>query len=70
VEGNIRKLEYSSAIRYVDLEADVCICPDGAYKVLDMEKLENALEKGFISKRLFETVKEKVRETTESLKKT
>jgi hypothetical protein len=61
---------YPNAIRYVDLEADVCICPDGTYKVLDMEKLENALEKGFISKRLFEKVKEKAKETAESIKKT
>jgi hypothetical protein len=53
---------YPSAIRYVDLEVDVCIQPDGTVKVLDMEKLEKALENGFISKKIFEAVKEKVKE--------
>ncbi|MDI6690928.1 MAG: DUF402 domain-containing protein [Candidatus Bathyarchaeota archaeon] len=50
---------YPHAIRYVDLEVDVCIKPNGSVQVLDVEKLEKALENGFISKRLFETVKEK-----------
>jgi hypothetical protein len=56
---------YPKVIRYVDLEVDVCICPDGIVKVLDIEELEKALEKGFISKRLFEIIKEKVKEITE-----
>jgi len=56
---------YSNAIRYVDLEVDVCVQPSGAIKVLDMEKLEKALQNGFISKTLFETVKEKVRKIVE-----
>ncbi|MDI6905431.1 MAG: DUF402 domain-containing protein [Candidatus Bathyarchaeia archaeon] len=53
---------YPKTIRYVDLEVDVCIKPDGTVEVLDMEKLEKALENAFISKTLFETVKEKVKE--------
>jgi len=56
---------YPRAIRYVDLEVDVCIRPDGTSEILDMEKLEKALEKGFISKKLFETVKEKVKKIVE-----
>jgi len=52
---------YPKALRYMDLEVDVCIKPDGTVEVLDMEKLQKALEKGFISKTLFETVKEKVK---------
>ena len=59
---------YPKAIRYVDLEVDVCIKPDGTVKILDMEKLEKVLEKGFISRKLFEIVKEKVKETTGALK--
>jgi Ribonuclease G/E len=55
---------YPNALRYVDLEVDVCVQPDGMVKVLDMAKLEKALEKGFLSKKLFETVKEKVNEIT------
>ncbi|MEM2281725.1 MAG: DUF402 domain-containing protein, partial [Candidatus Bathyarchaeia archaeon] len=53
---------YPNALRYVDLEVDVCIRPDGEAKVLDVEKLEKALEKGWISKKLFETVKAEVEE--------
>lgn len=57
---------YPKAIRYVDLEVDVCIPPNGNVKVVDMEKLEKALEKGLLSRALFEKVKEKVREAMES----
>jgi len=53
---------YPKKLRYVDLEVDVCIGPDGTIKVLDMEKLEKALEKGFISKTLFKMVREKAKE--------
>lgn len=56
---------YPNALRYVDLEVDVCIYPDGKVKVLDMEKLEIAVESGYISKALFETVKEEVKKITE-----
>ena len=55
---------YPNAIRYVDLEVDVCVKPDGTSKILDVEKLGEALEKGVISKKLFETVKEKVKQIT------
>lgn len=55
---------YPSVIRYVDLEVDVCIRPDGTATVLDVEKLEKALESGFISKTLFEIAKDKVKEIT------
>jgi hypothetical protein len=57
---------YPNAIRYVDLEIDVCISISGAKKVLDMEKLEVALQKGFISRKLFETVKEKTEEIVQA----
>jgi Ribonuclease G/E len=58
---------YPHAIRYVDLEVDVCIKPNGAVQVLDLEKLEKALEKGFISKGLFEIVKEKAHEIASAI---
>ena len=57
---------YPSAIRYVDLEVDVCIQPDGAMKILDVEKLEKALENGLISKKIREVVKEKLKEIKET----
>lgn len=56
---------YPKTLRYIDLEVDVCIGSDGAISVLDTEKLEKALEKGFISKALFEMVEKKVKEITE-----
>ena len=56
---------YPKAIRYVDLEVDVCIHPDGTSKILDVEKFEKALEKGYINRKLFEIIKEKVKEITE-----
>ncbi|MEM3672683.1 MAG: DUF402 domain-containing protein [Candidatus Bathyarchaeia archaeon] len=56
---------YPKAIRYVDLEVDVCVSPDGAVKVLDMDKLEKALEKGIISQKIFKTIKEKVEKILE-----
>jgi len=51
---------YPYAIRYVDLEADVCIWPDGRVETLDMEKLEEALKKGLITEKLVAVVKEKL----------
>lgn len=51
---------YPKAVRYVDLEVDVCIRPNGETKVLDMEKLGKVLEKGWISKKLYERVKVEV----------
>jgi hypothetical protein len=56
---------YPKAIRYVDLEVDVCIYPDGTSKILDVEKLEKALEKCYISRKLFAMIKEKVKEIAE-----
>lgn len=58
---------YPKTLRYVDLEVDICVRPNGTVKVLDMEKLEKAFEKGFISKRLFETVKEKATQIKNSV---
>lgn len=50
---------YPYAIRYIDLEADICIWPDGRVETLDMEKLEEALKKGLITEKLATIVKEK-----------
>jgi hypothetical protein len=56
---------YPKAIRYIDLEIDVCIGSDSTTKVLDAEKLEQALENGYVSRKLFEMTREKTRELTE-----
>ena len=53
-------------IRYVDLEVDICVWPDGRVRVLDMERLRQALEDGLIGGRLVELVEEKVKELVEA----
>jgi Ribonuclease G/E len=56
---------YCDRIRYVDLEVDICLLPNRVCHIIDMEKLEQAFLKGFISKKLLEIVKTKVEELTE-----
>jgi len=53
---------YPYAIRYVDLEVDVCVWPSGKAEKLDEEKLDEALEEGLVTKKLVEIVKEKAQE--------
>ncbi|MBS7647131.1 MAG: DUF402 domain-containing protein [Candidatus Bathyarchaeia archaeon] len=57
---------YPNALRYVDLEVDICIRPDGETKILDMEKLDKALEQGLIGKLLYERVNAEVKEVLEN----
>jgi protein associated with RNAse G/E len=49
-----------NGIRYVDLEIDLCVYPDNSVKVVDEEKLEEALAKGTVSEKLYNMVKGKV----------
>lgn len=53
---------YPTKIRYVDLEVDICVWPDGASEVIDEEMLERAANELVITKRLYEKVKAKVGE--------
>jgi Ribonuclease G/E len=55
---------YPNGIRYVDLEVDVCIWPDGRMETIDQEKLQEALSKGVITEKLATIVKEKTNEVT------
>jgi len=55
---------YPRTCRYVDLEVDVVRLPDGRVRVIDFEKLEKAVWKGFVTEPLMEkalTVAEKLR---------
>jgi len=56
---------YPRGIRYIDLEVDICIWPDGKVKVLDEEKLEEALAQGLVTKKLTEIVREKMQRIME-----
>ena len=55
---------YPHRIRYVDLEVDVCVWPNGTVRKLDEEKLEKAMEEGLVTEKLVEIVKEKLQELT------
>jgi len=59
---------YPHEIRYVDLEADICVWPDGKVEILDREKLEEAFRSGIVSERLMETVKAKLSELVERIR--
>jgi len=58
---------YPHCIRYVDLEIDICVLPDGTLRTLDEEKLRNSVSKGFVSERLAKTVQQKIQEVEKQL---
>ena len=53
---------YPHCIRYVDLEVDLCVLPDGTLKIVDEEKLEKAVNKGHVSEKLAKMVQQKMQE--------
>lgn len=58
---------YSDKIRYVDLEADVCLWPDGKIEKLDLDKLEDKVSKGYVSEGLEGIVRRKLKEIMNSI---
>jgi len=60
---------YPNCVRYVDLEVDVCVLPDGAIRVIDEAKLEKAVNKGYVSEKLAKTVQQKVQEVREMIER-
>lgn len=59
---------YPEKIRYVDLEVDICLWPDGRIEKVDQEKLEEKVLEGYISERLSNIVKKKLEEIIDSLR--
>ncbi len=59
---------YPYGIRYVDLEVDVCVWPDGRLAIVDFEKLEDALRKGIVTESLVASVRGKLSEIVDSVK--
>jgi len=59
---------YPRGIRYVDLEVDVCVWPNGRVKKLDEKNLKEAMEEGVITPKMARIVKEKLREIMKDLK--
>jgi len=58
---------YPHAIRYVDLEVDICVWPNGKVEKLDEEKLDEALKEGLVTERLVKIAKEKTQQIMKSL---
>ncbi|MEM1550807.1 MAG: DUF402 domain-containing protein [Candidatus Bathyarchaeia archaeon] len=58
---------YPTKVRYVDLEADICMLPDGSIKKVDFENVDRFVESGFISEKLRRIIYEKAEEIMNSL---
>jgi hypothetical protein len=58
---------YPHGIRYVDLEVDVCVWPNGRVKKLDEKKLKEATAEGIVPPRSARIVKEKLQEIMKEL---
>jgi len=58
---------YPHGIRYVDLEVDVCVWPNGRVKKLDEKKLKEAAAEGIITPKLVRIIKEKLQEIMKNL---
>jgi len=58
---------YPTKIRYVDLEADICIWPNGEIRRIDLEKLEEAAACRLISERLVEIANKEIEKIMSSL---
>ncbi|MFQ6090644.1 MAG: DUF402 domain-containing protein, partial [Candidatus Bipolaricaulia bacterium] len=52
---------YPDRIRYVDLEIDVVRLPDGDPRLIDEERLKEAVQKGWVTERLAERAREVTR---------
>jgi len=53
---------YPRGIRYVDLEVDICIWPDGKIMEIDRDKLQERIRQGYLSERIKPLVEKKVEE--------
>jgi len=58
---------YPRGIRYVDLEVDVCVWPNGRVKKLDEKKLKEATAESIVTPKLVRIIKEKLQELMEDL---
>lgn len=58
---------YPYGIRYVDLEVDVCVWPNGRVRKLDEKKLKRVTAEGIVTQKLARIVKEKLQEIMRDL---
>ncbi len=59
---------YPKWIRYVDLEVDACVLPDGTVKVVDEGELDDAVAHGFIGDKLAALAKDTLSKILKNLK--
>lgn len=59
---------YTGRIRYVDLEVDICVWPNGKAEKLDLDKLKEKISEGYVSEGLGEIVEEKLEEVMDSVR--
>ncbi|MEM3522107.1 MAG: DUF402 domain-containing protein, partial [Candidatus Bathyarchaeia archaeon] len=48
-------------IRYIDLEVDLILLPNGQIKILDEDKFKEAIESGILNKKLSKIIEEKIK---------
>lgn len=53
---------YHNKIRYIDLEIDLAILPNGQFKILDKDKFKEAIEKGILNEKVSTIIEEKIKE--------
>jgi len=58
---------YPVKVRYVDLEADICMWPNGRIQKIDVEKIDEIVRYGYISERLKRIIFEKIDEALDAL---
>lgn len=51
---------YPRKIRYVDLEVDVCVWPDGRIAEVDMDKFQEKIQMGYLPEKIESIVKKKI----------
>ncbi|MGE5473000.1 MAG: DUF402 domain-containing protein [Ignavibacteriales bacterium] len=59
--------EKSNSYTFIDLLTDVKVLPDGSCDVLDLDELEQSLEKGYIDNRQYELSQKNLKKVTEMI---
>jgi len=58
---------YPTKVRYIDLEVDICMWPNGRIRKIDDEKLDDIVRRGYISGKLRQIIHEKIEEVLNNL---
>jgi Ribonuclease G/E len=58
---------YPNKIRYIDLEIDLSILPNGQVKILDEDKFKEAIKNGILNEKVSKIIDEKIKEVLKTL---